>query len=48
MAVKVVLGTFFGDEGKGSTVQWLCKKAIAQGKNPAVVRFSGGPQSGLP
>ena len=46
MAVKVVLGTFFGDEGKGSTVQWLCKKAIAQGKKPIVVRFSGGPQSG--
>ena len=46
MAVKIVLGTFFGDEGKGSTVQWLCKKAIAQGKKPIVVRFSGGPQAG--
>ena len=46
MAVKIVLGTFFGDEGKGSTVQWLCKKAIAQGRKPIVVRFSGGPQAG--
>lgn len=46
MATKIVLGTFFGDEGKGSTVQWLCKKAIARGKKPIVVRFSGGPQSG--
>ena len=46
MAVKIVLGTFFGDEGKGSTVQWLCKKAIAQERKPIVVRFSGGPQAG--
>ena len=46
MTVKIVLGTFFGDEGKGSTVQWLCKTAIAQGKKPVVVRFSGGPQAG--
>lgn len=28
MEVKIVLGYTFGDEGKGVTVQWLCKKAI--------------------
>lgn len=46
MEVKIVLGHAFGDEGKGVTVQWLCKKAIEEGKKPCVVRFSGGPQAG--
>lgn len=42
MKVRIVLGTFFGDEGKGNTVQWLCKESV----NPLVVRFSGGQQAG--
>lgn len=46
MEVKVVLGTLWGDCGKGATVQWLCKKALDEGKKPCVIRFSGGPQSG--
>lgn len=46
MEVKIVLGYTFGDEGKGATVQWLCKKAISEGKKPLVIRFSGGPQAG--
>lgn len=46
MKIQVVLGTLFGDEGKGSTVQWLCNRAIEQGDLPLVVRFSGGPQAG--
>lgn len=46
MEIKIVLGYAFGDEGKGMTVQWLCKKAIEEGKSVAVVRFSGGPQAG--
>jgi len=45
MEVKIVLGYTFGDEGKGVTVQWLCKKAIEEGKKPIVIRFSGGPQA---
>lgn len=45
MEVKIVLGYTFGDEGKGVIVQWLCKKAIEEGKRPIVVRFSGGPQA---
>ena len=32
MEIKIVLGHTFGDEGKGVTVQWLCKKAIEEGK----------------
>lgn len=44
MEVKIVLGYTFGDEGKGVTVQWLCKKAIEEGKKPIVVRFSGGAE----
>ena len=46
MRTQVVIGVFFGDEGKGSTVQWLCGKAIDRGERPVVVRFSGGPQAG--
>lgn len=46
MKTQVVLGTFFGDEGKGSTVQWLCKEAIDRGEKPLVIRFSGGSQAG--
>lgn len=46
MEVKIVLGTLWGDEGKGNTVQWLCRKALEEGKKPCVVRFSGGPQAG--
>lgn len=45
MEVKIVLGHAFGDEGKGVTVQWLCKQAIERGKRPLVIRFSGGPQA---
>lgn len=45
MEVKIVLGHTFGDEGKGVTVQWLCKKALEEGKRPLVMRFSGGPQA---
>jgi len=43
--IKVVLGIGFGDEGKGNTVQWLCKEALLKNKTVAVVRFSGGPQA---
>ena len=46
MKTQIVLGTFFGDEGKGSTVQWLCKQAIDRGEKPIVIRFSGGQQAG--
>lgn len=38
----IVIGTQFGDEGKGSTVNYLC----SQVDKPLVVRFSGGHQVG--
>jgi len=38
---KVVIGLGFGDEGKGSVVNWLAKKG-----NPIVVRYCGGHQVG--
>lgn len=44
--VHVVIGSLFGDEGKGYTVQSLVYKSIQEGKKPCVVRFSGGPQAG--
>lgn len=40
--IHIVLGCLFGDEGKGSFVNYLCSQA----KNPLVVRFSGGHQVG--
>lgn len=45
LEIKVVIGSTFGDEGKGNVVQWLCKQALAEGKKVAVCRYSGGPQA---
>ena len=39
--IKAVIGKNFGDEGKGQTVNLLCR-----GKNALVVRHNGGAQSG--
>lgn len=39
---QIVLGSLFGDEGKGNVVQWLCMNS----HKPVVIRFSGGPQAG--
>jgi len=44
--VQIVLGSLFGDEGKGATVQFLCQEKINKGIVPLVIRFSGGPQAG--
>lgn len=43
--IKIVIGSTFGDEGKGNVVQWLCQQALNTGKKVAVVRYSGGPQA---
>lgn len=42
MKAHMVVGLAFGDEGKGATVDWLCRKYDAQ----LVVRFNGGAQCG--
>lgn len=42
MKISLVIGALYGDEGKGSFVNYLCSQA----KNPLVVRFSGGHQVG--
>lgn len=42
MKIAIVLGAGFGDEGKGSFVNYLCSKA----KKPLVIRFNGGHQVG--
>lgn len=42
MKFDIILGTLFGDEGKGSTVNYRC----GQVNNPLVVRFNGGHQVG--
>ncbi|MSP17027.1 MAG: adenylosuccinate synthetase [Myxococcales bacterium] len=45
-AIDVVLGLGFGDEGKGSIVDWLARRAIAEGgAPPLVIRWNGGPQA---
>ena len=43
--IKIVIGSTFGDEGKGNVVQWLCQQALNEGKRVAVCRYSGGPQA---
>jgi adenylosuccinate synthase len=40
--ISITLGAGFGDESKGSFVNYLCSKA----DNPLVIRFSGGHQVG--
>jgi adenylosuccinate synthase len=40
--VQVVLGLGFGDEGKGTMVDWLARRAPSP---PLVVRWNGGPQA---
>lgn len=40
--ISVVIGSQFGDEGKGSYTQWLCMNK----PNSIVVRFNGGSQAG--
>ncbi|GAA4051401.1 hypothetical protein GCM10022409_42720 [Hymenobacter glaciei] len=42
----IVVGLGFGDEGKGVATDWLCRRALAQGRTPLVVRFNGGHQAG--
>ena len=42
MNADIVLGLFFGDEGKGNTVHWRVQYA----KQPLIVRFGGGSQCG--
>lgn len=42
MNISIVLGALFGDEGKGSTVNYLAKKK----NNPLIIRFNGGHQVG--
>lgn len=42
MKINIIVGLGYGDEGKGSFVNYLCSQA----KNPLVVRFSGGHQVG--
>lgn len=43
--IKIVIGSTFGDEGKGNVVQWLCQQALNAGKKVAVVRYSGDHQA---
>lgn len=48
MKTHIVLGTGFGDEGKGHVTDLLCDKILDWYANskPLVVRFSGGHQAG--
>lgn len=44
--VELVLGLGFGDEGKGTLVDWLARRAAAAGaRAPLVIRWNGGPQA---
>ncbi|MCS6833028.1 MAG: adenylosuccinate synthetase, partial [Flammeovirgaceae bacterium] len=43
---SIVIGLGYGDEGKGSTTDYLAFKAIDEGEKPLVIRFNGGQQAG--
>lgn len=45
MFAEIVIGSSFGDEGKGLTTNWLCIQRNFNA-NKIVVRFSGGQQAG--
>lgn len=42
----VVIGSNYGDEGKGLATSYFVKQQLALGKNPLVIRFNGGAQAG--
>lgn len=44
--VKAVIGSNFGDEGKGLLTDYFVRAAKEQGLSPVVIRFNGGPQAG--
>lgn len=44
VTVKAVIGKNFGDEGKGQTVDLLCRES--RGRNVLVLRHNGGAQAG--
>jgi adenylosuccinate synthase len=46
MIAKIVIGSLFGDEGKGITTDFLCNYKKRHSFKPIVVRFSGGQQAG--
>lgn len=46
MKVQIVVGTSFGDEGKGALTKYLCKEIIAKDKKPLVIRYGSGHQCG--
>ncbi|MDQ3337155.1 MAG: adenylosuccinate synthetase [Myxococcota bacterium] len=44
--LEVVLGLGFGDEGKGTLVDWLGRRAVGEGARALlVIRWNGGPQA---
>lgn len=46
MTPKAVIGLQFGDEGKGLTVDYLCRRAQQKNIPSLIIRYSGGPQAG--
>lgn len=40
-----IIGLGYGDEGKGSVVDTLSRRAHASGRRPLIIRFNGGPQA---
>ena len=46
MEVKVVIGSNFGDEGKGLMVDYFAHQAVSEGKKVLNILTNGGPQRG--
>jgi adenylosuccinate synthase len=45
MKHAIVTGLSFGDEGKGTTVDFLARELAASDRAPTIVRHNGGPQA---
>lgn len=45
MSIIAVAGLLWGDEGKGSIVDFLCRESLDRGASATVVRWNGGPQA---
>lgn len=44
--VNIVIGSQYGDEGKGMVVDYLTRKSMEDSDHVTVIRFGGGPQCG--
>lgn len=45
MRATIIVGSGYGDEGKGLCTDWVCSEELKAGRRPLVVRANGGTQA---